>query len=87
MESWKLWRQTEAEKDIKKTFKRKETDAKYKKKVKQGESEEALKHCLDKARQRFIKKHDARKHKAYMCSSLQKPKSLSVDAKSPRLNI
>ena len=65
----------------------KETDKKYKKKVKQGETEEVLKICLGKVCQRFIKKYDARKQKAYMRSSLQKPKSLSVDAMSSRLKI
>ena len=34
LEYWKLWRQTEAEKEIEKTFKSKETDTKYNEKVK-----------------------------------------------------
>ena len=46
-----------------------------------------MKICLGKVRQKFIKKYDARKQKAYMRSSLQKPKSLSVDAMSSRLKI
>ena len=32
IESWKLWRQTESEKEVEKTFKSKGTDEKYKKK-------------------------------------------------------
>ena len=56
LESWKLWRQSEAEKDIEKTFATKETNTKYRKKVKQGETEEVLKICLGKIRQRLIKK-------------------------------
>ena len=87
LESWKLWRQSEADKDIEKTFVSKETNTKYKKKVKQGETEEVLKMCLGKVRQRFIKKYDTRKQKAYVRLSLQKPKSLSVDTMSSRLKI
>ena len=75
------------EKEIEKTFKKKETDTNYKKKVKQGEMEDVLNICLGKILQRFIKKYDARKQKAYMRSSLQKPKSLSVDPMSSRLKI
>ena len=70
--------------EIEKNFKRKETDSNYKKKVKQGEMKEVLKIYLDKIRQRFIKKYGTRKQKAYMRSSLQKPKSLSVDIMSSR---
>ena len=35
LESWRLWRQTETEKKFEKTFKSKETETKYKNKVKQ----------------------------------------------------
>ena len=40
LESWKLCRQTEAEKGVDKTFKSKESDEIYKKKVNQGKTEE-----------------------------------------------
>ena len=86
LESWKLWRKSEAEKEVEKSFKDKD-DKKYKKKVKQGENSDTYKYCVGKTRQKFIKKYDARKQKAYMRSSLLKPKSLSVDGMSSRLKI
>ena len=87
LESWELWRKSEAEKEVEKTFKEKDTDKKYKKKVKQGDNSDTYKYCLGKVRQKIIKKYDARKQKAYMRSSLLKPKSLSVDGMSSRLKI
>ena len=46
-----------------------------------------FKYYLGKIRQLFIKKYDAGKQKTYMRSSLQKLKSLYVDAMPSRLKI
>ena len=56
MESWELYRKGEAEKEVEKTFKNKDTDEKFKKKVKYGEKSETYKYCVGKLRQKFIKK-------------------------------
>ena len=69
------------------TFQKKDSEETYKKKFKKGDTDEVFKYCLGKVRQKFIKKYDARRQKAYMRSSLLKPKSLSIDAMSSRIKI
>ena len=85
--SWKLWRKTESEKEKGGSFKKKATGVVYKMKYVEGDSDGVFKYCFSKVCQQFVKKYDVRKQKAYMRSSLQNPKSLSVDAISSRLKI
>ena len=87
LESWKLWRQTEGAVEVEKKFTKKETGEEYLKKVPRGDKSETYKACLGRLRNKFLKKFDARKQKAYMRSGLVKPRSLSVDSMSSRLKI
>ena len=60
LESWKLWYKTESEKNMESIFQKKDTGEIHKKKFQKGEINEEFKYCLDKVRQKFIKKYDAR---------------------------
>ena len=68
-------------------FKKKYTGEEYKKKYTEGDFDGVFKYCLGKVHNRFIKKYDVRKQKAYTRAGLLKLKSLSVDAMSSRLKI
>ena len=56
LEPWKLWRQTESEKEMEGTYKKKDTRETYKKKFKKGDTAKVFKHCLGKVCSFFIKK-------------------------------
>ena len=80
LESWKLWHQTESDKEIEGTFQKRDSGETYKKKFKKGDSDGVFRYCLGKVYNRFIKKYNARKKKAYMRAGLIKLKYFSVDA-------
>ena len=59
LESWKLWRLTESEKEKEGIFKKKDTEKEYKNKYKEGDSDGVFKYCLGKVNSCFIKKYNA----------------------------
>ena len=61
LEPWKLWHQTEYEKEMEGTYEKKGTGEAYEKKFKKGDTDEVFKHCLGKVCNRFIMKYDTRK--------------------------
>ena len=74
-----LWRQTESKLELEGTYQKKDTRENYKKKFKKGDTDEVFKYRLGKIHNRFIKKYDARKQKAYMRAGLLKPKSYPIN--------
>ena len=72
---------------VDKKFREKDTGKEYTKTVPRGDKADTFKACLGRIRNKFLKKYDARKQKAYMRSGLVKARSLSVNSMSSRLKI
>ena len=59
LESLKLWRQIESDKEMEGTFQKKDSEETYKKNFKKGHYNRVFKYCLRKVRNRIILKYDA----------------------------